>query len=84
MFAQLGFLISELAELLDMELMLSTTPVMRKGNSGLKLRDLVVEVSRWVLSANDNPTVTINRSHEPSVLNSQRKEEAAPPDGKTA
>ena len=62
-----------------MQLMLSTTPVMREGNSGLQLRDLVVEVSRWVLSANDNPTVTINRSHKRSTQNSQRKEEAAPP-----
>ena len=42
LFAQLGFLKSQLAELLDMELMLSTTPVMREGNTGLKLRNLVV------------------------------------------
>ena len=40
---------SELAELLEMKLMLSTTPVMSRGDSGLKLRDLVIEVSRWIL-----------------------------------
>ena len=32
-----------------MLLMLSAAPVLGKGDSGLKLRNLVVEFSRWVL-----------------------------------
>ena len=32
-----------------MLLMLSAAPVLGEGDSGLKFRDLVVEVSRWVL-----------------------------------
>ena len=42
-----SFLEVELAELLDVLLMLSAAPVMF-GNSG-GLRDFVVEISRWVL-----------------------------------
>ena len=38
------FVEGELAELLDVLLMLSAAPVARESNSGLKLRDLVVGV----------------------------------------
>ena len=43
------FFVSELAELFDVLLMLSTAPMLWEGDSGLKLRNLIVEVSRWVL-----------------------------------
>ena len=47
--AQTAFFVGELAELFDVLLMLSAAPVLWVGNPGLKLRDLVVEFSRWVL-----------------------------------
>jgi len=37
--------------------MLSAAPVLWVGNPGLKLRDLVVEFSRWVLRPKVFPTV---------------------------
>ena len=40
-----------------MLLMLSAAPVLWVGNPGLKLRDLVVEFSRWVLGSWVFPTV---------------------------
>ena len=39
------FFVSELAELFDVLLMLSTAPMLWEGDSGLKLRNLIVEVS---------------------------------------
>ena len=49
MIPQASFFVVELAKLLDVLLMLSAAPVLGEGDSGLKLRDLVVEFSRWVL-----------------------------------
>ena len=46
---QTAFFVGELPELFDVLLMLSTAPMLWKGDSGLKLRDLIVEFSRWVL-----------------------------------
>ncbi len=46
---QTAFFVGELTELFDVLRMLSATPVLGKSDSGLKLRDLVVEFSRWVL-----------------------------------
>jgi|TARA_X000000368_G_scaffold407529_1_gene387067 hypothetical protein len=43
---QASFFVVELAKLLDVLLMLSAAPVLGEGDSGLKLRDLVVEFSR--------------------------------------
>lgn len=37
--------------------MLSAAPVLWEGDSGLKLRDLVVQFSRWVLGPWVFPTV---------------------------
>ena len=51
------FFVSELAELFDVLLMLSTAPMLWEGDSGLKLRNLIVEVSRWVLGAGVFSTV---------------------------
>ena len=47
--AQTAFFVGELAEPFDVLLMFSAAPVLWEGDSGLKLRDLVVEFSRWVL-----------------------------------
>ena len=44
-----------------MLLMLSAAPVLWVGNPGLKLRDLVVEFSRWVLG----PKVLSTVDHHP-------------------
>lgn len=38
--------------------MLSAAPVMRESNSGLKLRDLIVEISRWALDTKCTITMT--------------------------
>ena len=46
---QTAFFVGELAEPFDVLLMLTAAPVLWEGDSGLKLRDLVVEFSRWVL-----------------------------------
>ena len=46
---QTAFFVGELPELFDVLLMLSAAPMLWKGDTGLKLRDLIVEVSRWVL-----------------------------------
>ena len=46
---QQSFLKIELAELLHVLFMLSAAPVVWEGDPGLKLRDLVVEFSRWIL-----------------------------------
>ena len=73
---------SELAELLEMKLMLSTTPVMSRGDSGLKLRDLVIEVSRWILGGNDNFTLTSNRWPDRSSLHPQKRRRPPLPDGR--
>ena len=73
---------SELAELLEMKLMLSTTPVMSRGDSGLKLRDLVIEVSRWILGGNDNFTLTSNRWSDRSSLHPQKRRRPPLPDGR--
>jgi hypothetical protein len=43
---QASFFVVELAKLFDVLLMLSAAPVLGEGDSGLKLRDLVVEFSR--------------------------------------
>ena len=51
------FFVSELAELFDVLLMLSTAPMLWEGDSGLKLRNLIVEVSRWVLGPGVYSTV---------------------------
>ena len=48
---QESFLEVELAELLNVLLMFSAAPVVWEGNSGLELRDLVVEISRWILGS---------------------------------
>ena len=61
---QESFLEVELAELLDVLLMLSAAPVMWEGNSGLELRDFVVEISRWVLGPKNTSTVNHHRSKE--------------------
>ena len=58
------FFIGELAELLDVLFMLSAAPVVWEGNSGLKLRDFVVEISRWVLGSKYISTVNHHRSEE--------------------
>ena len=49
MIGQTAFFVGELTELFDVLLMLSAAPVLWEGDSGLKLRYLVVEFSRWVL-----------------------------------
>ena len=49
MIDQTAFFVGELPELFDVLLMLSAAPMLRKGDPGLKLRDLIVEFSRWVL-----------------------------------
>ena len=56
---QATFFIEELAELLDVLFMLSAAPVVWEGNSGLWLRDLVVEFSRWILGPRVLLTVSI-------------------------
>ena len=61
---QESFLEVELAELLDVLLMLSAAPVVWEGNSGLKLRDFIVEISRWVLGPKNISTVNHHRSKE--------------------
>ena len=58
-----------------MKLMLSTTPVM-SSDSGLKLRDLVIEVS-LILGGNDNFTLTSNRWPDRSSLHPQKEEAAS-------
>ena len=55
--AQMPFFVSELAELFDVLLMLSAAPMLWEGDSGLKLRNLIVEVSRWVLGSGVFSTV---------------------------
>lgn len=45
-----------------MLLMLSAAPVVWKGNSGLKLRDLIVEISRLVLG----PEYLFSVDHHPA------------------
>ena len=57
MIPQTSFLVVELAKLFDVLLMLSAAPVLGKGDSGLKLRDLVIEFSRWVLGPNFSSTL---------------------------
>ena len=54
---QASFFVVELAKLLDVLLMLSAAPVLGEGDSGLKLRNLIIEVSRWVLGSWVFPTV---------------------------
>ena len=54
----------QLAELLDVLLMLSAAPVVWEGNSGLKLRDFIIEISRWVLEPKNTSTVNHHRSKE--------------------
>ena len=46
---QTAFFVGELAEPFDVLFMLSAAPVLWVGNPSVKLRDLVVEISRWVL-----------------------------------
>ena len=58
---QMPFFVSELAELFDVLLMLSTAPMLWEGDSGLKLRNLIVEVSRWVLGPGVFSTVDHRR-----------------------
>ena len=47
-----------------MLLMLSAAPVVWEGNSGLKLRDFVIEISRWVLGPKYTSTLNHHRSKE--------------------
>jgi len=47
----------ELAELLHVLFMLSAAPMVWEGDPGLKLRDLVVEFSRWILGPYSISTV---------------------------
>ena len=47
--SQKFFLKIQLAELLHVLFMLSAAPVVWEGDPGLKLRDLVVKFSRWIL-----------------------------------
>ena len=61
---QESFMEVELAELLDVLLMLSDAPVVWEGNSGLKLRDFIVEISRWVLGPKNTSIVNHHRSKE--------------------
>ena len=61
---QTAFFVGELAEPFDVLLMLSAAPVLWVGNPGLKLRDLVVEFSRWVLG----PKVLSTVDHHLSLL----------------
>ena len=49
MFGQTAFCVGELAELFDVLLMLTAARVLWVGDPGLKLRDLIVEFSRWGL-----------------------------------
>ena len=56
---QMPFFVGELAELFDVLLMLSTAPMLWEGDSGLKLQDLIVEVSRWVLGPRFFSTVDL-------------------------
>ena len=56
-----------------MLLMLSAAPVMWEGNSGLELRDFVVEISRWVLGTKNTSTVNHHRSKEIPHVFSYRK-----------
>lgn len=46
---QKSFLIVELAKPFDIQLMLTAAPMLGESDSCLKLRDLIVEFSRWVL-----------------------------------
>ena len=55
MIDQTAFFVGELPELFDVLLMLSAAPMLRKGDPGLKLRDLIVEFSRWVLGPRSSP-----------------------------
>ena len=59
-----SFLEVELAELLDVLLILSAAPVVWEGNSGLKLRDFIVEISRWVRGPKNTSTVNHHGSKE--------------------
>ena len=57
-----------------MLLMLSAAPVLWVGNPSLKLRDLVVEFSRWVLGPKYTSTVNHPRSKEmPQVFFSRKR-----------
>ena len=64
MIPQASFFVVELPKLLDVLLMLSAAPVVWEGNSGLKLRDFIVEISRWVLGPKNTSTVNHHRSKE--------------------
>ena len=41
-----------------MLLMFSAAPVVWEGDPGLKLRDLIVEFSRWILGPSDTSSLT--------------------------
>lgn len=47
--AQLTFLVEQFAKPVQIHFVLPATPMLREGDSSLKLRDLIVEFSRWVL-----------------------------------
>jgi len=46
---QLTFLVEQFAKPVHIHFVLPATPMLREGDSSLKLRDLIVEFSRWVL-----------------------------------
>ena len=46
---QLTFLVEQFAKPVQIHFVLPATPMLREGDSSLKLRDLIVEFSRWVL-----------------------------------
>ena len=46
---QLTFLVKQFAKPVQIHFVLPAAPMLRGGDSSLKLRDLVVEFSRWVL-----------------------------------
>lgn len=62
----------KLTKLFDIQLMLSATPVMRESHSGLKLRDLIVEISRWALG--NKYTITM----DPHSTATSTKETSSP------
>ena len=63
---QLPFLIVELAQSLEVLLVLPAAPMVRERNSGLKLRDFVIKFSRWVLGPKIIPTVVYRQGDGPT------------------
>ena len=65
--AQLAFLLEKFPKLEQIHFVLPTTPMMGTGDSCLKLRDLIVEFSRWVLRPRISYRVDDREPHREEV-----------------